>query len=113
MEINITALPHTGEILRKYVKEKRIYQAAWARAQKVRASTVNSYFKKPTMQLETLFAICQVLNYNFIRDVADALPPELPSKTSTAQQLRIGELEKEIERLQIENALLKELAGGK
>jgi hypothetical protein len=113
MAIELKKAPHVGQSLRAHVKAKRIYQAPWARLQGVNASTVNSYFKKPTMQLSTLFTICQVLKYNFIRDIADELPPDFPSKKPEALQVRICELEKENERLRIEIEVLKEVARGK
>ena len=99
--------PHVGELLREYVNAKRIFQAPWSRIQGVHATTVNSYFKKPTMQVGTVFTICQVLKYNFIRDIADELAAEYPSKTPPALTQRISELEKENERLKIEIEVLE------
>jgi len=104
---NLKKAPHIGEMLKKHVKAKRIYQAPWARIQGVHATTVNSYFKKPTMQVDTVFTICQVLKYNFFRDIAEELPAEFPSKTPPALAVRISELEKENERLKIEIEVLE------
>ena len=104
---NLKKVPHIGEMLKKHVKAKRIYQAPWARIQGVHATTVNSYFKKPTMQVDTVFTICQVLKYNFFRDIAEELPAEFPSKTPSALAVRISELEKENERLKIEIEVLE------
>lgn len=102
-------LPHLGQMLRTYVKANRVYQSPWARLQGVQFKTVNSYFKKATMQAGTLFTVCQVLKYNFFRDIADELPAEFPSKTPPAFTQRISELEKEVERLKIEIAVLERL----
>jgi hypothetical protein len=99
--------PHIGEILKKYCSEKRIYKAAWARHQSVRKSTVTGYFKKKSMQISTLFTISQVLKYNFIRQVADMLPPEYPPHAANPLQAEVEALKKENEKLKDEIAVLK------
>jgi hypothetical protein len=79
----------------------------------VHATTVISYFKKPTMQLGTLFTICQVLKYNFIREIADQLPQEFPPHKPNPLQQRVSELEEENKMLKREIEIWKEAAGVK
>ena len=113
MVIEFIKPPHIGQFLRKYVKEKRIYQAAWGRRQGVTAVTIARYFKRETMKISTLFTISQVLKYNFFREIADMLPPEFPSRTEHPLVVENEKLKKEIERLQLQVEVWKEAAGMK
>jgi hypothetical protein len=103
----LTEAPHIGEMLKKHCKEKRIYKAAWARHQKVNHATIFGYFKKKTMQVSTLFTISQVMKYNFIRQIADALPPEFPPHAANPLQAEVDALKKENEKLKDEIAVLR------
>jgi hypothetical protein len=109
MDNNYLQSPHIGDLLKKFTTDRRTYKSAWARHQKVYHSTVMRYFKKQSMQVSTLFTISQVLKFNFIRQVADALPAEYPPFGSNPLQLENEAMKKEIEDLKKENALLKEL----
>ncbi len=101
--------PHIGEMLKKYCDEKRIRKAAWSRHQGVRKETITSYFKKESMQISTLFTICQVLNFNFFKAIADALPPEMPPQKANPMQAELDQIKKENEALKMENEILKKL----
>lgn len=105
---NKNQAPHIGEILKTYRKQKRIYQSGMSRALNVYYSTVNRYFKKPSMQTTTLWNVCHVLKHNFFADLAAMLPPEFSHGTNTADE-KIAALEKEIEKLKIENEVLREI----
>ena len=101
--------PNIGETLKKYCKEKRIYKAAWSRHQGVNKQTISKFFKKPTMQIATLFTICQVLNYNFFRAIANALPPEMPPMEKNPLQDELDAAHKEIVKLQLQLEVIKEM----
>ncbi len=101
--------PHVGEILKKYIKQNRLYQAGWARKQGVLPTTVLAYFKKSSMQISTLFTICQVLEFNFFKAIADALPPEMPPQNVNPLQPELDQIKKENEALKMENDILKKL----
>jgi len=104
---------HIGQRLRKYVTEKRIFQAGWSREQGVNPVTIARYFKKPTMRVSTLFTISQVLKYNFIREIADQLPEEFPPHKPNPLQQENDALKKEIETLKIKMEVLEKVAGVK
>ena len=103
--------PHTGNMLRKHIKERRYSQSGWARQQGVKPLTVARYLKQPTMRIDTLFTICQVLNYNFFKEISDALPEGLPPKTITEGDQLVPQLQQQIHDLQLQNAALKEALG--
>jgi len=104
---------HLGKWLRKHVDEKKYNKAALARLAGWKARNVAYYFSRPSMQVSALMMLCHGMKYNFLRELADLLPPEFPSKIPSAQQQRISELEKEIERLKNKMEGMKEMAGGK
>ena len=104
------ALVHTGQLLRKYVNQKRINQAGWARQQGVNATTIAQYLKNPDMRIGTLIAISQTLNHNFLQDIASLLPAQMPHTPNTLDE-KLAALEKENEKLKTENELLKGLLG--
>lgn len=101
--------PHIGQILSKYCTEKRIQKAAWARIQGIKPATVGDFLKKPSIQLGTLFTVCQVLKYNFINEIAAMLPAEYEPHPVNPLSNRVAELEKENEKLKNDISLLKEI----
>lgn len=108
--------PDIGKLLRAYVKKHRIYQSGWARKKGISPKSVARYLKQPGMMVDTLFAICQTLNYNFLKEIAALLPPDMPPLTDNPLQTRITELEKDKHDLEMQVKTLKEaieLMGGK
>jgi transcriptional regulator with XRE-family HTH domain len=84
--------PHIGQMLRGYVKQKRISQSGWARKQGVGPKTIARYLKQPAMRIDTLFNISQMLNYNFLQDIAAELPAELPPGRTADQSATVAAL---------------------
>lgn len=105
--------PHIGTMLKTYVKKKRISQAAWARAQGIRDATVMRYFKHPDMRIHTLITISKVLKYNFLKDLLDTVPADLPPFTENVLEQQVGELQLENEKLKEQVELLKEVLMGR
>ncbi len=101
-------IPSIGAMLRKYVDDNRIRQAAWARKQNIGKDNVRLYLKRKSMRTDTLFRICHVLNYNFFSDLATTLPVEYKHGLTVDQQ-RIAALEEENKLLRNQVELLKEL----
>lgn len=99
--------PHIGNMLQEFVKQKRIFKSGWARQSSVTQQTVAKYTKNQNMQVATLFKICQVLNYNFIADIAAQLPA-LPHQNVISPNEEIETLKKENETLKIQVETLKE-----
>ncbi len=107
---------HTGNFLKQYVKKNRIRQSGWARKAGLNVKTVSGYLKQPTMWIETLLGICHTLNYNFFKEIAALLPPDMPPVTQNPLQARIDELEKQKSDLELQVKTLEkalELVGRK
>ena len=68
------------------------------------------------MRIDTLFAICQQLNHNFLREIADTLPANLPPIAPTNNDALVQLLQTENEQLKLKVATLEnaiKLFGGK
>lgn len=108
--------PHTGNMLREYVKKHRIFQSGWARQQGVSGQTKARYLKQPTMRIDTLYAVCQTLHYNFLQEIAATLPATMPRQQPPGQQAEVAALQQQVKELQTQVATLKEalaLVGGR
>jgi hypothetical protein len=111
MKNQFKKMPHIGQMLKKHAAKNRIFQSAWARQQGVNSKTISKYFTKETMQMGTLLNICEVLKYNFIREIADNLPAAFPPHTMNPLEDEVNALKREIEMLQREIEIWKEAAG--
>jgi hypothetical protein len=99
--------PHTGNMLRQFVKKNRLFQSGWARQQGVLPTTIATYLKNPTLRVDTLFTICQVLEYNFFKEIANALPVHFPPKTKTENDQLVEELKQQLHDQQIKIEVLE------
>ena len=94
----------------QYTKEHRTRIQGWAFQQGINSRSVQRYFKNPDMRVSTLFTISQVLEYNFIHDIAGMLPADL-KHAATPQYEKSAALEKRNEILKVRLELLKGLMG--
>jgi len=106
--MSLIQAPEIGPMLRKYVKAKRIYQSGWARKMGFNPKTIARYLKRKTMMIDTLFTISQTLNYNFLREIAELLPADMPPINEHPLQARVTELEQQNHDLQLQVKTLKE-----
>jgi len=102
---------HVGKMIRKHLDEKKYNQAALARREGWKARDVAYYFKKSSIQVNTLIRFCNGFRYNFLRQLADQLPAEFPPHATNPLEERIKVLEEEIKLLKIENEVLREVVG--
>jgi len=102
---------HIGNLLTAFIKKNRLYQSAWARDAGISATTIAYYLKQPTMRVDTLYAISQQLKHNFLRDIANTLPPELPPQAPVDQSEELAALKAENAALKIEIAGLEKAIG--
>ena len=101
------AAPHIGKMLKKVIQKNKIVQAVWARKQGVLDTTVVDYFKKSTMQTSTLFDICQIIDYNIFKDIADSLPANMLPISINPLQEEMDALKKENEKLLMKIEILE------
>ena len=94
--------PNIGQILKEYVDRNRLFQSGWARQAGITAKTVATYLKNPDMRISTLFTISQTLNHNFLREVADMLPPSMPPAHVPDPTAEIAELKQQVSNLKLQ-----------
>jgi hypothetical protein len=115
MQQNKTA-PHIGQMLRAYTRSHKISHSAWQQVSGKSYNSIINYQKQPTMRIDTLFTICQTLKHNFLREIADMLPPDMPPQAPSNQQAQVAALLQQVKDLQTQVATLKEalkLVGGR
>jgi hypothetical protein len=103
--------PHIGEMISKHINAKRYRKSAWGREHGVQPATVNGYLRSPVMKTDTLFTICQTLQYNFFREIADALPANLPPAVQNHNPELVEEMDQEIRQLRLQVATLEKALG--
>jgi transcriptional regulator with XRE-family HTH domain len=102
---------HIGKRIKEYVKENRVSQASLSRKHAISQKSLWQYMKNQNMRTDTLFSVCQMLEYNFLREIADRLPASFPPHTPNPLEQRVKELEKENEMLKHEIEIWKKVAG--
>ncbi len=96
-----TAVPHTGQMLRNYLRTHRIPISKLARMVNRHSSTIGDYLKRPSIQVHILWEISKALEHNFLEEIANKLPSN--------DQGKPGPESVELEWLRRENELLKDL----
>ena len=98
-------------MLKTHVQKNRLFQSAWARQAGISPKAVANYLKRPTMQIDTMFTICQTLNHNFLREIAGMLPPEMPPQHIPDQSAEIAALQQKVNDLQLQVSTLERALG--
>lgn len=97
--------PHIGNMVHKVIKQKRFTKAEVARRMNVSPTIMARYLKNQSIQYGILWKFCVVLNYDFLSDLEEYYPKELPKKINT----EIAILQKKIESLESEIEIYKGL----
>ena len=106
-----TALLHTGQLLKQRLREQGLSAAELGRRLGRGRETIRRFFKNPTIQTSILLEISIALQYNFFKELAALLPPDMPPAppdNTTALQQQITQLQQE---LHLQKALVQELKG--
>lgn len=108
MKPGLPAAPHIGTLLNKHMRLHRYYKSALARDIGVNYKTVVNIMRRPDIKVSFVWNICYALNYNFFVDLANLLPPEMPS-APTAKDVRIAELEEQLRQMAAERDTLQRI----
>lgn len=103
--------PNIGQMLKKHVRKYRLFQSGWARQQGVTPKTIGTYLKNPTMRIDTLFLICQVLEYNFFTEIAQQLPDKMLPRVQHESEEQLEVLKQENEQLKLQVVTLEKALG--
>ncbi|WP_432672183.1 helix-turn-helix domain-containing protein [Flavobacterium sp. SM2513] len=100
-----------GKMIRKYIEENKLSRTKLAAKMGIPNTAFYSYEKQDSLQAANLMRICEAFQYNFFMDIANQLPETYAfDKTlRTSKDFIITEQEAEIQKLKLENNLMKEL----
>ncbi|MDM8161286.1 hypothetical protein QUH73_15790 [Labilibaculum sp. K2S] len=101
-----------NDIIVNRMKEKYISNTELARLLQMHHSSVLFMLKNPGMQIRRLWTICEAIDFNVFRYLANEIGIENPVDSGiTLRDAEIENLKKEIEDLKKERDLLKEVIG--
>lgn len=102
--------PHSGNLISAVFRARRIHKNALSRVLGCNISTIVRLQHKPSVPSDRLWQLCHALKHNFFRDIADQLPPDfsLTAPPDGSKDRRIAELERQVQVLQAEKAVLLE-----
>ena len=100
---------HIGNLIAWNIQEKHLKKADIARKLDVIPTTLNQYFKQPSIQVGILWRLSNAMEYNLLADVAQRLPIAFETKAEAALKKMLSEKEAEIQHLKIELNLLKKI----
>lgn len=97
-----------GQMLKDYFKKRRTGKSALARRIGRTDNAILNYQKRPSLQSGIIIELSHALKHNFLADMAYLLPAEYTNDVpiDTSKDIRIAELEKEVEILKAEKAVL-------
>ena len=102
---------HIGKMVQEYIDAKNFKRTMVAQILGVPNTAIYAYEKRHSLQTSNLLRICHALKYNFYMDVANSLPKEYAHSellVSEKDEL-IDKQAAEIQKLKLENDLLKDL----
>jgi hypothetical protein len=100
---------HNGEMLKNYMAGTKFLPTRIAERMGVTHSTMLHYFTRPSLRTSVLWKASTALGYNFFFDLGMQLPSGMKSALNTELTKRVEQLEKENERLKIENAVYEKI----
>jgi hypothetical protein len=106
---NGKTMPHNGKFLSDYVLKNRINRAELARKMNVSNTSVYQYAESPTLQMGILWKASLALDFNFIAELGELLPVKHVSLREKELQEQVETLKKELEQLNIEIGVYKNI----
>jgi len=100
-------------IVRRELMKKHVSPAELARKLGANPSSVHGMLRRPTLQVQKLVKLSEILHYNFFREIAEKLPYEEPAPQAgrETEKLRQRIRELEIEASTLRRALKEVIRG--
>lgn len=109
--LNADEYPNIGSVLANFFKKHSINKSKLATQLNVPNTSVTRYVARDTLQFMTLWNISISLNHNFIAELGELLPVEFVTKRELLLQKQIDALQKDLEKLNIELSVYKNIVG--
>jgi transcriptional regulator with XRE-family HTH domain len=102
---------HIGNMIKNYIDQKNLVRSDVARTLNTPNTAIYAYEKRDSLKTSTILRLCYALKYNFFMDIANSLPRDFEQSAtlSSDKDNLIKQQATEINKLQLENNLLKEL----
>jgi len=100
---------HTGQLIKKIIEQKNLSPTKMAIGIGIPNTAIYAYIQRGSVQTSILINLCHAAQHNFFKDIANQLPNNYTQDASSSSEMEIVALKKEIERLNYENNLMKEL----
>jgi len=100
---------HIGNLIAWVIQEKHLKKVNIAQQLNINPATLNQYFKQSSIQVGILWRLSQIMEYNFLADVADRLPISFETKKEVILNNMLSEKEAELKSLKTELNLLKKI----
>ena len=98
-----------GNLIAWIIQEKHLKKAAIARNLGILPTSLNQYFKQPSVQVSILWRLGIAMEYNLLADVAERHPIAFETKKEAALKQELAEQKAQMERMKIELDLLKKI----
>jgi hypothetical protein len=112
------AYPHVGKLVESYLDKHMSNRTYVGRQLGVAPTTVSRYFENESLQLGILWKLSLVTNHNFVAELGAKLPIDYTTPKEEElladlnnKQNEIEDLKKQIERLNIELSVYKNIVG--
>ena len=102
-----------GNFVRWHIEQNKIKKLIIAEYLDVSPTTLNQYFKQSSFQFSILWRISLAVKHNFIMELGEKLNIPYETKAETELKAQLLQKEKEIEKLEIQLQVYKEISGVK
>jgi hypothetical protein len=100
---------HIGNLIAWIIQENKIKKKNVSDALQILPTTLNQYFKQPSVQTAILWRLSLATNYNFLMYLGEKLNIPYETKTEASLKPEIATKNEQIKKMEIELNLLKKL----
>ena len=98
---------HIGNLIAWIIQENKIKKKDISNALQILPTTLNQYFKQPSVQTAILWRLSLATNYNFLMYLGEKLNIAYETKTEVALKQEIATKNEQIKKMEIELELFK------
>ena len=102
---------HIGNLIAWIIQENKIKKKDVSNALQILTTTLNQYFKQPSVQTASLWRLSLATNYNFLMYLGEKLNIAYETKTEAVLKQEIATKNEQIKKMEIELELFKKLYG--
>ena len=102
---------HIGNLIAWIIQENKIKKKDVSNALQILPTTLNQYFKQPSVQTAILWRLSLATNYNFLMYLGEKLNIAYETKTEADLKQEIATKNEQIKKMEIELELFKKLNG--